>query len=496
MLVNTERATAASLIDRLAGHWTEGIARELVYRLGLALECPRPTEVSAGKCGLLFGLDVSRIYLGQLGERLRCLLAGGQDQEPAADVSQLWQEFGTAGGVVVALCVSDDAYAQAVRRLPPRRALVLDPKAVADLLEAAHPRRRLAEGLASRLGRTFLSVYDITRPATVAFFGRTRELDRLAEDTAASYAITGPGRIGKSSLLRRYMDRLKWEADPRSLRLVSIDCTDLPLDDPNAVARTIATRVRPGPRSQRVTASGLMAFLRESRPVAGPIELLIDEADEFCFTEPLRQIGQAAREGSVRLILCGRKQVHDYALREASPLARRLEVIRLGPLQDAEARDLIVLPLADLGIALEDDSGVVRRILDRTGRLPHLIQYYCKHLVDAVASADPPRITHLLLSELERDYDFLEHVLNPLFELRDRRAYDVALGLLDGGQEHFRLADVEVLAARIGHRMSTREVKDLCDDLVVQNVLIWDRSAYRVSSPVLRAAARRSGLLR
>ncbi len=492
---------ANDLIERLGAHWTEGIARELVYRLVVALECRRPTDVSAGEFGIQFSLDLSRIYLGGLGERVGCLVAGGRDEEPAREVSRFWQQFGTAGGVVVVFCVNDGAYAHAVHRLPPRFALALAPDDVAHLLASLQPRRWLAERLATRLGRAFMSVYDISKPATVAFFGRTRELDRLTEDAATSYAITGPGRIGKSSLLKRYTSSLKRRFDPRATRLVTIDCTDLPLDDPNAVARRVATRIRPSNRSQRVTATDLMAFLRECRPASGPIELLIDEADEFCFTEPFRQIGQATREGSVRLVICGRKSVHDYALRESSPLARRLELIRLGPLHDSEARDLIVLPMADLGITVDEDPSVVRRILDRTGRLPHLIHYYCKHIVAAVSTATTERdgasgVTHALLTAVEQEYDFLEHVLNPLFELRDSRTYEVAIGLLGEGQDHFRLADVEAVSTRLGHSLSSREAKDLCDELVIQNVLVWDKSAYRVSSPMLRTSAHRSGLLR
>jgi hypothetical protein len=367
---------------------------------------------------------------------------------------------------------------------------------VADLLAATSPRRRLTEQLAARLGRTFMSVYDISKPATVAFFGRARELSRLTEDVGTSYAVTGPGRIGKTSLLKRYAEAFRRRSDHRATPLVMIDCIELPLDDPNAVARRIATRIHPSPRSQRVTAHDLLGFLRETKPAGAPVELLIDEADAFCFTEPFRQLGQAAREGYVRLIVCGRKGVHDYAVREDSPLAHRLEMIRLGPLQEAEARDLIHLPMADLGFEVE--PGVVRRLLDQTGRLPHLIQYYCKHLVDQLSGRrGEARVTLALIGDLETEYEFLENLLGPLFDLRDRRAYDVALGLLQKkGTEHFRLADVEEVAAGLGHPLEPRAAKDLCDELVVQNILMWDKTAYRLSSQALRMSAERSGLLR
>jgi hypothetical protein len=496
--VKTERAVDAGLIiERLAMHWSEGFARELTHRLVVGLECTPPTEVSAWPSSLVFCLDLSRILLGGLGERVNCLVLGGENESPGRDVSRFWQELGNSGGVVMAFCISDDAYAQAVRRLPPRYSLALPPAEVADLLAAPEPRRRLAERLSVRLGRTFMSIYDISKPATVAFFGRSRELMRLWDDAGTSYAVTGPGRIGKSSLLRRHAENLKRRSDHRASRLVMFDCTEFPLDDPNAVARKIATRMHPSPKSQRVTASDLLSFLRECRPAGGPIELLIDEADAFCFTEPFRQLGQAARDGYVRMVLCGRKGVHDYALREASPLAGRLEVIRLGPLQDAEARDLICQPMADLGITVDEDPSVLRRLLDQTGRLPHLIQYYCKHLVDLLSGRrDGTQVTHTLISELESGYEFLENLLSPLFELREERTYDVAVGLLQKGNEHFRLADVEALAARLGHTLSLREARDLCDELVVQNILMWDRLAYRLSSQALRMSAKRSGLLR
>jgi hypothetical protein len=51
-------------------------------------------------------------------------------------------------------------------------------------------------------------------------------------------------------------------------------------------------------------------------------------------------------------------------------------------------------------------------------------------------------------------------------------------------------------ATRLGHRLNPREAEDLCDELVVQNILMWDRSGYRLSSQALRMSAKRSGLLR
>ena len=172
-------------------------------------------------------------------------------------MARFWRDHGASGvGVVLVICVNDAAVIAANRALPPRYALVLGPEDVVALLNAPKPQRRRIERLPARFGRTFPWVYDFSKPAGVAFFGRTRELEKLQDDANTSYAVTGPGRIGKSSLLRRHATNLRRSNDPRASRLVELDCTGLPRDDPNEVARAIAVNIG-RPDTTRQTSSGV-----------------------------------------------------------------------------------------------------------------------------------------------------------------------------------------------------------------------------------------------
>src|SRR5205085_2730414 len=85
--------------------------------------------------------------------------------------------------------------------------------------------------------------------------------------------------------------------------------------------------------------------------------------------------------GYVRLILCGRKGLLDFALKRASVLGGRVKPLLPGPLESQAAAELIRRPFDDLGLKVVDER-VANRIVSMSGRLPHLIQYYCHNLVE------------------------------------------------------------------------------------------------------------------
>ena len=119
-----------------------------------------------------------------------------------------------------------------------------------------------------------------------------------------------------------------------------------------------------------------------------------------CDGETFRQLGHAAKEGYVRLVLCGRKRLYDFASRDSSPLGQRLVLMRLTPLSEPDARALIRLPLESFGLSLDPEPELVHHLLTRTGRLPHLIQFYAKNLVELSSEHGTDGITPELLAEL------------------------------------------------------------------------------------------------
>jgi hypothetical protein len=491
---------AGWLLDELAGKWTEGNAQKLVSLLSASLGCGPPTFEfrEESRNALRFRLDLSRAYLGGMGERVGSLLVAGTREEPIEPLTRFARDVAGGGlGFPLAFCVTNDAWVVARRLLPPRFSVAIGPDDLAAILESDDPLRILTRLAARQVSRVALSVYSVLRPADVAFFGRDREQSLLFDDIRSSYAIAGPGRIGKSSLMKRHARNLRRRRDPRTARIHEIDCMPLGEACDDEVARYIATQVRSNRRAERVTAGDLSRFFRECRSESdGPIELLLDETDLICHGEAFRQLGLAAKEGHVRLVLCGRKRLYDFASRESSPLGQRLVLMRLSPLSDMEARSLIQLPLDALGLSLDPEPELLRHILHRSGRLPHLIQYYAKHLVELTSENKSDWITPALVAELEDRDDFCEMFLSPLEELSDRPAYALACLLLADGRDRFDTAYIREILGRLGRAPAdVVAVRREADELVVANILAWEKGGYRLASPVIREAARAAGFL-
>ncbi|HMG73142.1 MAG TPA: hypothetical protein VK582_06530 [Pyrinomonadaceae bacterium] len=203
------------------------------------------------------------------------------------------------------LTLSEGCYRQAKQLLPNDRCLILNPDQIVQVLRNA-ARKLILEYLLQQIPKARLSPYNLLRPAEGGmFFGRRTEVARLINDEATSFAIAGPGRIGKTSLLQRYLVEMVRRRDPRSRYRFLInffDCNDTYGD---TVARFIAMHIASSATSHRMTAGGLLNFLNYQSKDA-PLDLLLDEVDLVCDSDAFKALGAAARLGYCRLVLSGR----------------------------------------------------------------------------------------------------------------------------------------------------------------------------------------------
>src|SRR5436305_10153309 len=139
------------------------------------------------------------------------------------------------------------------------RSLVVSPEEIVQVLGSDQPSGALAGLLRRRIPIRSLIPYNYLRPALGnLFFGRRSELARLLEEEEVSFAIAGPGMIGKTSMLQQYQRLLQKRRDPRALRMFDINfypCSDT---TSQVVARFFAMRIDGSNRSHRMTAEGLV----------------------------------------------------------------------------------------------------------------------------------------------------------------------------------------------------------------------------------------------
>jgi hypothetical protein len=493
------RQASSAAISHIGERWNDIQANALIRQLSERLGCSMlPAEAAPTDDALVrFTLDLSHLHLHGLDERTTCALLGEAEGATLAALDAFALDAAKSIGFPFVFCLTADSYAKAHRIMTRQPSMVLGPEDLAALIDSSHPLKTLLTHVREQIDRLALSAYNILRPADSLFFGREREQARLFEDLNASYAIAGPGRIGKSSLLKRHARNIRRSRDPRSTRLFEIDFMPLGRPDDDEVAQYIAMRISGNSRSYRTTTSGLTRFLRHCRAeFGGPLELLLDETDLVCEGEAFRQLGWAAKEGYVRLVLCGRQRLFEFSTSEASQLGHRLTPMLLTPLADAEAQLLIRLPLDALGVSIPHDSDLIRHITDQTGRLPHLLQFYCKSLVELTVDHQSHQITAELVEELESQGEFFMAFLGPLEELGSGESFSLAAALLRDGRDRFELAQVRDILIRLGRRdhdpISARRA---CDALVIHNILVWDQGGYRVANHAIRRFAKQAGLL-
>jgi hypothetical protein len=313
-----------------------------------------------------------------------------------------------------------------------------------------------------------------------------------------SFAIAGPSRIGKTSLVKRHQKELTRLRHPSALATFYVDCYACGENKPDGLARTIAMEIDGSSRSARMKLDDLMNFLRFQSHVrlGRPVELILDEVDEVCQSSVMGELARAARMGICRLILCGRGALLHTMLNQNSLLASRLELLRLEPLDERAARLLLLEPLLDFGLRVEEPDRLAEAVFGLTGRLPHLLQYYGRRLLELALQQRSETVSPRDIETLRWDFEAAQYFTSPLADLKDPRSRLVAFSILNANGGQFTVPEVLDLAARAGLRdLHHLEAFQICNDLVINNVLAWDKGSFRVANEALRYYARQLGFL-
>jgi hypothetical protein len=145
------------------------------------------------------------------------------------------------------------------------------------------------------------------------------------------------------------------------------------------------------------------------------------------------------------------------------------QCLRLGPLEDASASDLVLQPSHGI---LEFDYQAVRRILDLSSGHPYFVQLLC-HAVFERCVIDG-RVTQ---KDVDAIVEGVLDVASPYMEnvwskTSDRaRAILVALASLRGVRGIFLEQDLRYVLRRRGTALSDQEIREACDELVERDVL-------------------------
>ncbi len=460
---------------------------------------------SAGKIeqpeanALRFNLHLTGLRLHGA-ENVACLAIGSTGENAnliGAQVKSFWYKTNSTDRMVFLLALSDEAYEQAKAALPQVRCLRLRPEQILSVLQSCEPLSRLKQLIRDQYSRHQLLPYNITMPVKEnMFFGRQNELERLFNEPSNSFAIVGAGRLGKTSLALEFHRRLVGENDSRSTRKFHVDFFDCIEQTSDGVARFLAKEIDPSKRSSEMTIHDLAFFLRfQAHKLGGPIELFLDEVDRVCHLQAFDILTMSTRRGVCRLVMCGRGNLLRTLMTENSPLNKRVELIRLLPLDEESASKLLIEPILDLGFEVVNQDKLLQQVFHWTGRLPHLLQFYGTRLVNLALAEGSNVITPELIDKVRSAFETVQLFAEQLEKLSDATTRIMAEHLLTDGRRHFTLPGVQEIGRQRGINLSNAQTLEICNDLVISNVLMWHEDAYYIANQSLVHYARKMRFL-
>ena len=266
------------------------------------------------------------------------------------------------------------------------------------------------------------------------FMGRKEALDKIVNPQGENI-VYGGRQLGKSALLRMAEYTVNRMGDGSRALMVDVKSCDvgeaaLRISREFADSKILAADFET--RDWTKLARAIRLRLNETSERIPYLLLLIDEADAFIESckavdyrpfEELKNIQTIGQE-RFKFVIAGLRNVVRFdkeALSKNSVLAH-LKSYTVRPFSATEARELLEVPLACLGLRFsEEKQALVSTILATTNYFPGLIQLYCYKLLEAMkkdyagyeeANTPPYEINEKHIKKVLAEADFMQDIYN------------------------------------------------------------------------------------
>jgi len=324
------------------------------------------------------------------------------------------------------------------------------------------------------------------------FFGREYELKtivRTVRDT--NFAIVGGRKIGKTSVLARVHQLLQEAPEYKPFYL---DCQAIRshADFFEAIDTMWKTPLpAPTPEGFRRMATDLAAQY-PSRTVV----MMLDEIDGLllhdiaCDEHLFRVLRALTQEGQLRLVACGEKILNAALHNPRLAFFNFCNLIQLTYLPLEEARRVVIDPMHEMGISLEDDEALADQIVELAAGHPNVVQYICQKLIERINQRRERLITRTDLDALSQSTQFAEYFAEVSWGNADALERLITLLMLD---------QPEVTLGEMAERLRARELpvtpiqlENAFDDLCLYSILRRDGPKYTFAAQAFPEVLRRS----
>ncbi|UCH95041.1 MAG: orc1/cdc6 family replication initiation protein [Candidatus Aminicenantes bacterium] len=396
------------------------------------------------------------------------------------------------------------------RYLP--RFVIIDSNDQHDILEASSFTNDLLDLICDQVPISDLAPYEISKPVTgTRFFGRSSDIQKVIMKSDTNFAVIGPKRIGKTSLLREINRRLKEQTEKGLTAAegpyVFLDCSLI--KTPYTFLETLVQKLWPKEISRlhkRTPEVFFIRFIERMHKVfKSPITIFLDEVDRWFAPANRNQIvldmfRVSSESEDCRYIVAGFTNLMKETQIGGSTFFKKMfEYIELGPFTKKDLTDLVLTPMTQLRIQIKQQDEVVERIYKETGGIPQLAQYYCLDLIDQLDSQETHQVTPDNLSGIQKKTEFKNLVLGSFQSGIDAEDRCLVYALLttipvERDAESFTQQEMSNALNKCGLSFSPEKIDQICDRLSLCGIMTNENDKYRFSIPFFPRVLRMSGL--
>lgn len=258
------------------------------------------------------------------------------------------------------------------------------------ILLSPYPATALKEEIIiKQIKPSLLNPYQVEGAVTTTFYGRLDTRRRILSLKNRNFAIVGVRKIGKSSLLMNVIKNLP--ADTCYIHMDLTNCINY-----EVFLERLEFEISKEFHQPVNFANSLAKFHRDIKDLVNHFKdeckkliFIFDEVDSlihydkknaYQLVETFRALSS---EGYSRFIIAGFTELFHYKRSIDSPLYNFGDEIKLGPLDDEAALNLITEPMENIGISYHNETDR-NLILKYTSQHPSLLQFYCRQLVKRV----------------------------------------------------------------------------------------------------------------
>ncbi len=374
---------------------------------------------------------------------------------------------------------------------------VINHEDILEIVSARNPERALRRVVLSQVSLSAVSPYKSQGPTPPhLFFGREHELREMTENaTTTSYVLIGGRRIGKTSILKR-LEHVNLPG--AGFHALSHDCSITSTE--HELIQAVTSNKQWFPSSPSPDTFSSFAAVIQSLTTEQPLVILLDEADKLVATD--REIGYPVfhslralgNSGLCTFILSGEQALHTELTNPYSPLYNFASEMLIGRLDFPAVQELVIRPMKQLEILLQDEAEMVQRIWKFTSGHPSVVQSLCQRLIMRLHKHHLRRLTVDDVEAVASNYDFLrKDFLNVYWERATPLERLCSLIMVE--DENVRtLAATHAALRRLDLDVTLNQVDEALECLVdLRNILQRTAGGYEFAVTALPLVVTRTG---